>query len=267
MKVITSLMLAFLAVGCAPKEKFVELSEQTLPKTVSIEVKGIMEGYQLSVDNGSFKIEKATFPVVVRGAGVYISEMNHVLTCDHLFGLNVISSITVCNYNGLCTESEVLFREYGLDLALLKAKTETKSDYVRIADPRKIRVGQEVLAIGNPLGLSFSVSHGIISALGRNNIGVYNMTQSDAFINPGNSGGGLFNMRGELVGINSRMVPPVQAAVFTGLGFSVQSGQIIEFLTRFRGLDKNIPKYGGSYWSGFWDVIKGKTPPEESKNE
>lgn len=256
MKVITSLFLAFLAIGCAPKEHLVRLSEQTLPKTTSITVTGVIEVAYLKFDGDStFSIETATRTVRFRGAGVYISENNHVLTCDHLFTMLSISSVSVCNYSEECFDAEIVFREPSLDLALLRTTATTKSDFARLADPRKLRVGQEVLAIGNPLGFPFSVSHGIISALNRDNLGVYNMTQSDAFINPGNSGGGLFNLKGELVGINSRMVPPVNGPVFTGLGFSVQSGQIVEFLTRFRGLDKAVPKYGYDYWAGFRAAI------------
>lgn len=256
MKIIASLLLAFMAIGCAPKEHLVKLSEQTLPKTTTITVIGITERVFLEFDGDStFSIEKATVAVKVTGAGVYISENNHVLTCDHLFTLLSISSVTVCDYSDNCYAAEIVFREPNLDLALLRTTAATKSDFARIADPRKLRVGQEVLAIGNPLGFPFSVTHGIISALNRDDLGVYDMTQSDAFINPGNSGGGLFNLKGELIGINSRMVPPVNGPIFTGLGFSVQSGQIVEFLTRFRGLEKAIPKYGYDYWLGFRSAI------------
>lgn len=264
MKIVTSLLLVFLGIGCAPKEHLVRLSEQTLPKTTSITVTGVIETLVLKFDGDStFYIETATIPVKFRGAGVYISENNHVLTCDHLFTMISISSVSVCNYDDACFDAEIVFREPGLDLALLRTTATEKSDFARLADPRKLRVGQEVLAIGNPLGFPFSVSHGIISALNRDNVGVYNMTQSDAFINPGNSGGRLFNLKGELIGINSRMVPPVNGPVFTGLGFSVQSGQIVEFLTRFRGLDKAIPKYGRGYWQGLKAALSGKSPFEE----
>ncbi len=256
MKIIGIALLALMSVGCAAKEKLVDLSADTLPKTVSIEVTGTAETVMLKFDGkDTFTIEKATVPVNVRGAGVYISEYGHVLTCDHLFTLTSISTITVCNYSNVCTTAEILFREPQLDLALIRSPTTVDSKFARLADPRKLRVGQEVLAVGNPLGFSFSVTHGIISALYRDEVGVYNMTQSDAFINPGNSGGGLFNMKGELIGINSRIVPPVRGPVFTGLGFSVQSGQIVEFLTRFRGLEKVIPKYGYDYWTGFRNAI------------
>lgn len=242
MRAFLLLVFSLLIGGCAAKEPYVRLAQDTLPKTTTITVKGVAEGLAFIIDEKGLRIEKSTFPVMVRGAGVFISEENHVLTCDHLFTLPIISSITTCNYYGECSDAEILFRDGNLDLALLHAKFPYKSDAAKIGNPLKLRVGQEVLAVGNPLGFPFSVSHGILSALNRNELGVYNMTQSDAFINPGNSGGGLFNMRGELIGINSRMVPPVRAAVFTGLGFSVQSGQILEFLTRFRGLDEVFSK-------------------------
>lgn len=250
MRYLLTVLVSLFLIGCSEKEKLVELSEQTLPKTASIEVDGIVEGLKLITEGTTMRVEKSTFPVKVAGAGVFISENNHVLTCDHLFTLPVITTVTVCNYSGECAQAEILFREYNLDLALLRVDFKKKSNFARLGDPRDLRVGQEVIAIGNPLGFAFSVSHGIISALNRD-VGVYNMTQSDTFINPGNSGGGLFNLAGELIGINSRMVPPVNAAIFTGLGFSVQSGQIVEFLTRFRGLDKTIPKYDLGYWTSF----------------
>lgn len=251
MKAIVSLVFsALLTVGCSSKPDLVELAEQTLPKTVTITVAGVMERPMLKFDGeNTFSIEMATVPVVIRGAGVYISQDNHVLTCDHLFTLVSISSVTVCNYDDSCFDATILSRESELDLALLRTTAVKRSSFVRIASPHSLRVGQDVFAIGAPLGFAFSVSHGIVSALNRDGVGVYNMTQSDTFINPGNSGGGLFNMKGELIGINSRMVPPVRAAVFTGLGFSVQSGQIIEFLTRVRRIDAGIPRYGHDYWT------------------
>lgn len=160
---------------------------------------------------------------------------------------------------GTCTAGEVLHKEDGLDLALLQSNFDTPTPYARIADPRKLRVGQEVLAVGSPLGFTFSVSHGIVSALNRDDLGVYNMTQSDAFLNPGNSGGPLFNLKGDIIGINSRIVPPVPANIFTGLGFSVQSGQIVEFLTRVRNkylqLEKGFPRFKSDYWEGFRSAL------------
>ena len=252
-------ILALFQTGCATSEKFVRLSDTVVPKTLDIKVTGVAEQLFLTIEKGRFEIKKATVTVRVGGAGVFVSGNNHVLTCDHLFWLKEITAITVCNDSGVCTAGEILHREADLDLALLQANFDTPTPYARLADPRKLKVGQEVLAVGSPLGFSFSVSHGIISALNRDNLGVYNMTQSDAFLNPGNSGGPLFNTKGEIIGINSRIVPPVPANIFTGLGFSVQSGQIVEFLTRVRNkyanIEQGLPRFRNEYWDGFLNAL------------
>lgn len=248
-------ILAGLLAGCATSEKFVRLSDTVVPKTLDIHVTGITKQLILTIKDGKFDISEATMAVRVQGAGVFVSANNHVLTCAHLFWLDKITAITVCNDSDICTAGEVLHKEDDLDLALLQANFDLPTPFARIGDPRKLRAGQEVLAVGSPLGFSFSVSHGIISALNRDNLGVYNMTQSDAFLNPGNSGGPLFNLNGEIIGINSRIVPPVRANIFTGLGFSVQSGQIVEFLTRIRRKYESLPRFNLGYWNGFLYAI------------
>lgn len=257
-KGLFAVILAGLLAGCATTERFVKVSEDVVPKTVDIHVMGTARELTLTIEKGKFKIEEATVSVHVEGAGVFISPNNHVLTCAHLFWLDTITSITVCTQDGTCTAAELLHKEDNLDLSLLQSYFDAPTAYAKIADPRTLKVGQEVLAVGSPLGLPFSVSHGIISALNRDDVG-YNMTQSDAFLNPGNSGGPLFNLNHEIVGINSRILPPVRANIFTGLGFSVQSGQIIEFLTRVRSkydkLEKGFPKFNKGYWEGFLNAI------------
>lgn len=265
-RLISGLLLACALAGCAHTERFVKVSEDVVPKTVDILVGGIAKQLVLTIKDGNFNIEEATVPVRVEGAGVLVSPNNHVLTCAHLFWLQTITSITVCGYDGTCTAGELLQKEDNLDLALLQSNFDAPTPFARIADPRKLKVGQEVLAVGSPLGFAFSVSHGIVSALNRDDLGVYNMTQSDAFLNPGNSGGPLFNLKGEVIGINSRIVPPVPANIFTGLGFSVQSGQIVEFLTRVRNKFLGIPPFHREYWyDGILRVIgyerKGEDKP------
>lgn len=246
---------ALLLAGCATTERFVRVSREVVPKTVDIHVYGIAEQLVFKIEGDKFIIEKATVPVHVEGAGVFVSPNNHVLTCAHLFWLNEVTGISVCDSGGTCTAGEVLHKEDNLDLALIQANFTAPTPYARIADPRRLKVGQEVLAVGSPLGFAFSVSHGIVSALNRDNLGVYNMTQSDAFLNPGNSGGPLFNLDGEIIGINSRIVPPIPANIFTGLGFSVQSGQIVEFLTRVREKYADLPRFGLGYWNGFLNAL------------
>jgi S1-C subfamily serine protease len=245
------LFLPLLLIGCAAREKYVKVVDTVQPKSVMIEVKAVTMKQFLVIDETGIHVEEATVTVRVRGSGVFISPEGHVLTCAHLLWFEKVIDVVVIELDGSTYKAEPLFQEDRLDLALLKINTDHSTPYAKIADPRKLRVGQEVIAVGNPLGFEFSVTHGIISQLYRDGLGVPNMTQSDCFLNPGNSGGPLFNLKGELIGINSRIVPPVNANIFTGLGFSVQSGQIIEFLTRFRGLDRAIPPYDLSYWRRF----------------
>ena len=228
---------AFIVAGCARKEVYVDVAEKAVLKTVAITVSAVMMITTIKIEDRDLKIERSTQTVHIRGAGVFITPKGHIVTAAHLFWANKVGDITVCESNGDCRAAELLYKEDNRDLALIKIEGDDHP-CARIADPRRLKVGQEVLAIGSPLGFDFSVTHGIISALYRDGLGVYNMTQSDAFINPGNSGGPLFNLKGELVGINSRIAPHIEGPVFTGLGFSVQCGQIMEFLVRFRGLDK-----------------------------
>jgi serine protease Do len=246
---VKGLILAFalLLGGCASSEKYVKVSEESLPKTVSIQVTAIVQ--QVMVDWGpdGITITESTATVKFLGAGVFISDNGHVLTVEHLFDAGQILGITVCQYDGTCQGAEILSIDVKKDLALIRVEGPTPN-YARVADPRKLRVGQEVLAIGSPLGLDFSVSHGIISALNRDFAFRYDATQSDTPINPGNSGGPLFNLAGELVGINSFMIPPVNAPVFTGLGFSTSGSEIVKFLTDVRAKYESLPKLTTSYW-------------------
>lgn len=173
------------------------------------------------------------------GSGVFITSNGHILSCAHLFNHGYqIDRIDIKTATDRVAEAELLNVSEKSDLSLLKVKLEA-TPYVRLIDPRRLRVGDEVIAIGAPRGFEQTVTHGIISALTRDlGEGLYNLVQSDAAINPGNSGGPLLNLRGELVGINVIMISPSPFfATFTGLGFAVSPAQIWEYLVRYRGLD------------------------------
>lgn len=232
---LSSLCLAAL-VGCTPQERFVSVVDKSLDKTTMVYVNTVVDAVSITFDRGQLRIKRSTETVTVRGSGVIVTPQGHMLTAAHLFFVGRSSTVTVCQYNNVCDEAELLFRDDRKDLALLKIPTKKPLPFVQVADPRDLKVGQEVVVIGNPLGFEWSVSHGVISALNRDDEDMYNMTQSDAAMNPGNSGGPVFNMDGELIGINSRIYPPINAPVFTGLGFSVSCGQVREFLTKFKGL-------------------------------
>lgn len=227
------------------QSKYTRVVNKVMPAVVEIQVTGIM---CIKMDLGFVVIEQDRV-VSVLGSGVYVSPHGYILTCAHLFSeFKKIKSITVIAPNDDSVAGKVKQINPQIDLALVKVDYYKTTPYVKLADPRKLELGQEVVAIGSPLGLSFSVSNGIISALYRDFPFAYNVTQSNTAINPGNSGGPLFNLKGELVGINVFVIPPVNAPVFTGLGFSVQSGQCLEFLAKAA---RKYPDMKESPWKGF----------------
>ncbi|HWY33625.1 MAG TPA: trypsin-like peptidase domain-containing protein, partial [Nitrosopumilaceae archaeon] len=127
----------------------------------------------------------------------------------------------------------------GRDLSLLKVEY-IPSPYARIVKPGGYQVGQEVIAIGSPLGLNSTVTTGVISAIGRDVIR-YDQIQMSAPINPGNSGGPLFNLTGEVVGINTNIITTdILFATWSGLGFSVSASEINRFLWKFHGIEKAL---------------------------
>lgn len=174
----------------------------------------------------------------ISGSGVFISPNGHILSCAHLFRHDYrVDYVLVHDAYGIEYGAEILSVDNKNDLSLLKVDARIWN-FAYLADPRTIKIGQEVVAIGAPLGFDGTVTHGIISSLTRDfGDGYYNLIQSDAAINPGNSGGPLFDLNGNLVGINVLLVTNNLTPSFSGLGFSVNSGQILEFLTKYKGLE------------------------------
>jgi len=151
------------------------------------------------------------------GSGLVISEEGYILTNNHV--VEKASEIKVKLEDGKEYDAKVIGRDPKTDLALIRVTPD--SDFpkpARLGDSDKIRVGDWVMAVGNPFGLGHTVTTGIISAKGRViGAGPYDdFLQTDAAINPGNSGGPLFNMDGEVVGINTAIVAQGQ-----GIGFAI----------------------------------------------
>lgn len=229
MKLINSIVICLLLSSCAT-DKYVTTVNKSLPKTVMIEVDAVIKEIGITITRqGKFSIEQSTAPITVQGSGVFISKTGHILTCAHLFSFESVEEVRVHTWDGGMKHAEVLHTDDRKDLALIKV--DSRSVPAKLVKLNRLAVGQEVIAIGNPLGFDWSVTHGIISALNRDGSTYYDLTQSDTFINPGNSGGPLFNLRGELVGINSRLQSPVRGPIFTGCGFSVSPNEINKFLT------------------------------------
>ena len=158
------------------------------------------------------------------GSGFIIDTSGIVVTNNHVIG--DANDIQVILHDGTKLKAEIVGKDSKIDLAVLRVKptAERPLKAVPFGDSDKMRPGDWVIAIGNPFGLGGSVSAGIVSARGRNiESGPYdNYIQTDAAINKGNSGGPLFNMDGEVIGINTAILSPTGGSV--GIGFAVPSG-------------------------------------------
>lgn len=231
MKKLFIIPLAFLLFSCNTDREDVNKVRGMMQKTAMVEVYGVRTVVSGSFTEKSFEFHKSTAAYGVCGAAVYISENGHLLTVAHLFA-DKVDTVTIVSWDGVRQPAELLYKDESKDLALLKV-TGHWWTHAMLVDPDDIQVGQTVFAVGNPMELEWSVSKGIISAVGRNKVELIDSVQSDAAINPGNSGGPLFASNGKLVGIVSRFKTASNEAVYTGLGFSVGPRQIKEFIDKF----------------------------------
>ena len=153
------------------------------------------------------------------GSGVIVSADGYVLTNNHV--IEGADEIAVVSGSGPAVRARVVGADPETDLAVLKIEGE-KYKPITLGDSERIQVGDVVLAIGNPFGVGQTVTMGIVSATGRNRLGINafeNFIQTDAPINPGNSGGALVDARGDLVGINTAIYS--QTGSSAGIGFAV----------------------------------------------
>lgn len=168
------------------------------------------------------------------GSGFLISADGIVVTNNHV--IEDADEITVNFPDGLSLTAKVIGTDPQTDLAVLKIEHDKPLPFVAFGDSDVSRVGDWVLAIGNPFGFAGSVSAGIISARNRDiNAGRYDdFIQTDAAINRGNSGGPLFNMDGEVIGVNTAIISPTGGSI--GIGFSVPSNlaaKVVDQLQQF----------------------------------
>ncbi|MBB4142697.1 Do family serine endopeptidase [Rhizobium rhizoryzae] len=156
---------------------------------------------------------------VAQGSGFFISEDGYLVTNNHVVADG--SAYTVVMNDGTELDAKLIGKDSRTDLAVLKVDTKRKFTYVKFADDAKIRVGDWVVAVGNPFGLGGTVTAGIVSARGRDiGSGPYDdFIQIDAPVNRGNSGGPTFNQNGEVVGINTAIFSPSGGSV--GIAFAI----------------------------------------------
>jgi serine protease Do len=183
------------------------------------------------------------------GSGFIINAQGLIITNNHV--IEEADKIKIILFDEREFEAQVIGRDAKTDLALLKVQADVALPTVPLGDSSTLRIGEWVMAIGNPFGLSHTVTVGIVSAKGRIiGAGQYDdFIQTDASINPGNSGGPLFNTRGEVIGINTAII-----AGGTGIGFAIPVNLAKELLPQLH--DK------GKVTRGWLGVMIQKVTPE-----
>lgn len=165
------------------------------------------------------------------GSGFIFDKVGYILTNEHVVSGAV--EITVTLLNGSTYKAEYIGGDAELDIAVIKINAEKELPVLEFGDSDKVKIGEWVIAIGNPLGFQHTVTIGVVSATGRripkpDGSGYYtNLIQTDAAINPGNSGGPLLNIHGQVIGINTAIINPQQAV---NLGFAIPINTVKRFI-------------------------------------
>ncbi|MFN5128558.1 MAG: trypsin-like peptidase domain-containing protein [Sphingomonadaceae bacterium] len=218
-----------LAPGGAPSS-FADLTAQLQPAVVNIATRQKVQ-VAAEINRQTGEVRPVTEEQASGGSGFLISSDGYIVTNNHVVAGGptgeAVDRVTVTLFDGKEYEAEIVGRDPSSDVALLKIRA-TGLPFVKMGDSKKSRVGDWVIAIGNPLGLGNTVTAGIISALQRNigAGGAYDrFIQTDTAINPGNSGGPLFNLKGEVIGINNRLISRVGTNI--GVGFAIPADEAI----------------------------------------
>ncbi|HWP35484.1 MAG TPA: DegQ family serine endoprotease [Thermodesulfobacteriota bacterium] len=219
----------------AAPASFAELVERLEPAVVNIQVTKVGPAVVNPFEGTPFEDFFRPGPGQPRpriqgaGSGFVISPDGYIVTNNHV--VEGAREVKVTLASGDEYQARIIGRDPKTDLALIKVEPKSPLPAVTLGDSDKLRVGDWVLAIGNPFGLEGTVTAGIVSAKGRViGAGPYDdFLQTDAAINPGNSGGPLFNLRGEVVGINTAIVAQAQ-----GVGFAIPINLAKTLLTQLR---------------------------------
>src|SRR6266849_883118 len=166
------------------------------------------------------------------GSGFIIDASGIVVTNNHV--ISEADEVTVILNDGSRLKAEIIGKDQKTDIALLRVKPDKPLKAVKFGDSEKLRLGEWVIAIGNPFSLGGSVTAGIVSARNRDiNSGPYdNYIQTDAAINRGNSGGPLFNLNGEVIGVNTAIISPSGGSI--GIGFAVPANSAVAVIEQLR---------------------------------
>jgi serine protease DegS len=221
----------------APAGSFAPAVRISAPAVVSVytQRKVLLPGTQLERVPGGVRQRQREGVQQILGSGVIVDAQGHIITNEHV--VKGADQISVQLADGRSAAAIVVGRDPDTDLAVLKIDLP-RLPVMTLGRSDRVAVGDQVLAIGNPLGLSQTVTHGIVSATGRAQLGVAHyedFIQTDAAINAGNSGGALVSARGELIGINTAVLGKDQGA--EGLGVAIPVDLV-------RGVMREILQHG-----------------------
>ncbi|MDR3437673.1 MAG: DegQ family serine endoprotease [Telmatospirillum sp.] len=252
---LTVMAMAMTARAAPAPDSFADLAERLLPSVVNISTTQTLKNADRGLDmpqfppgspfedffknfmdkHGGNNPDAAPRRATALGSGFIIDPNGLVVTNNHVIA--DADEITVILQDGQAYKADIVGRDAKADLALLKITTPNKLPAISFGNSDEMRVGDWVIAIGNPFGMAGTVTAGIISARGRDiNAGPYDdFLQTDAAINKGNSGGPLINLKGEVIGINTAILGPTGGSV--GIGFSIPANLAKPVIT-------DLQKYG-----------------------
>ncbi|MDR0809859.1 MAG: Do family serine endopeptidase [Gemmobacter sp.] len=231
--------------GGAP-ESFADLAEQISPSVVNITTSALVETATKDTPrlpegspfqdffnqfNGGGNGDNEPRRSEALGSGFVVSEDGYIVTNNHV--IEGADEIEIEFFSGDRLPAKLVGTDPKTDIALLKVQSDKPLPHVNFGDSDLMHVGDWVVAMGNPLGQGFSVSAGIVSARNRELSGTYDdYIQTDAAINKGNSGGPLFNMDGQVIGVNTAILSPTGGSI--GIGFSMASNVVSKVVDQLR---------------------------------
>src|SRR5947208_16661169 len=197
----------------------------TLPALKGENLEAVREAVVAKVRPAVVQVNVTTSQGQGLGSGVIIDQRGYIITNYHV--VERARQIQVMLYDGKTLPAQLVGASAPDDLAALKVNPKGKLTVATLGDSSQVRVGQEVLAIGNPLGITQTVTSGIVSAVGRTVGSIPNAIQTDAAINPGNSGGALVDLQGNVIGIpTATAIDPEFKTPANGVGFAIPSNRV-----------------------------------------
>lgn len=237
---------AFQAQAFGAPETFADLAEQISPSVVNITTSSVVaqasDGGPMVPPGSPFEDFFKDFMAPdgqgngpqrseALGSGFVISGDGYIVTNNHV--IEGADDIEIEFFSGKRLSAKLVGTDPKTDIAVLKVESPEPLPFVAFGDSDAMRVGDWVMAMGNPLGQGFSVSAGIVSARGRELSGAYDdFLQTDAAINKGNSGGPLFNMDGQVIGVNTAILSPTGGSI--GIGFSMASNVVSKVVDQLK---------------------------------